>query len=188
MSERLDMSEAHFPSEDPSSFWLLDPKLIFLNHGSFGSCPRPVLEFQSRMRERLERQPIPFFVSQLESEMDAARAALAAFVGAQPADLVAVPNATSGINTVLRSLDFQPGDELVVTNHEYNACRNALNFVTGRTGATVRVASIPFPIASPDLAIDAILNVVTEKTRLVMLDHVTSQTGLVLPLEKIVAT
>src|SRR3954451_19919315 len=106
------------PAKTPSP-WILDPKTIFLNHGSFGSCPRPVLEYQSMLRERLERQPVQFLVRELEELLDQARGELARFVGASARDLVFVQNATTGVNTVLRSLRFEPGDELLVTDHEY---------------------------------------------------------------------
>jgi isopenicillin-N epimerase len=97
-----------------------------------------------------------------------------------------VTNATAGVNTVLRSLVFRRGDELLVTNHEYNACRCALDFVAARVGARVVVANIPFPLASPQQAVAAVLERVTRRTRLVLLDHVTSPTGLVLPIEPII--
>src|SRR5215207_3065564 len=97
------------PAADPG-LWALDPEVVFLNHGSFGSCPRPVLRFQSNLRERLEKQPVQFLVRELESRLESTRQVLAQFVGAAPDDLVFVPNATSGVNTVLRSLRFQPGD------------------------------------------------------------------------------
>ena len=168
------------------NFWPLQPDVIFLNHGSFGSCPRPVLEFQQELRARLERQPVQFFVRDLEPLLDQARTEVAKFVGAKSDDLVFVQNATSGINTVLRSLQFKRGDELLVTDQEYNACRNALDFVAQRAGAKVVVAHIPFPIKSAQQAADAILERVSRRTRLVLLDHVTSQTGIILPLEKII--
>src|SRR5439155_11025841 len=110
------------PACDPS-LWPLDQRTIFLNHGSFGSCPRPVLEYQSALRERLERQPVQFLVRELEPLLDEARSDLARFLGAPEDDVVFVSNATAGVNTVLRSLKFEPGDELLVTDHEYNACR-----------------------------------------------------------------
>jgi isopenicillin-N epimerase len=176
----------HRPAVDPGH-WLLDPGVVFLNHGSFGSCPRPVLEFQQQLRERLERQPVRFFVRELEPLWDEARAALARFLGAAADELIFVPNATAGVNTVLRSLNFAPGDELLVTDHEYNACRNALNFVAERTGARVVVASIPFPLKNGAEFIQPVLAAVTARTRLVLLDHVTSQTGLVLPIPPLVS-
>jgi isopenicillin-N epimerase len=173
------------PASDPCH-WPLDPGVVFLNHGSFGSCPRAVLEFQTEMRARLERQPLQFLVRELESLLDAARAALAQFVGAAPENLVFVPNATSGVNTVVRSLVFEPGDELVVTDQEYNACRNALNFAAHQSRARVVVAKIPFPLRSADDVIAPILECVTPRTRLALVDHITSQTGMVLPVARLV--
>src|SRR5438128_11624902 len=105
---------------DPS-LWLLDPKVTFLNHGSFGACPKPVLAFQKHIRERIERQPADFFVRDLEPMLDDAREALARFVGAPPTDLVFVPNATSAVNTVLRALSFRLRAELLFTEHAFNA-------------------------------------------------------------------
>jgi isopenicillin-N epimerase len=171
---------------DTGSFWRLDPEVVFLNHGSFGSCPRPVLEFQQSLREQLERQPVRFLVREIEERLDAARAELSRFVGAQPENLVFVTNATTGINTILRSVASQPGDEWLVTSHEYNACRNALNVEAERRGVRVNVAEIPFPLQSSSEVMEAVLGRVTPRTRLALLDHVTSQTGLVLPIERLV--
>jgi isopenicillin-N epimerase len=173
------------PAANPRD-WLIDPEVVFLNHGAFGACPRPVLEAQTAWRERMERQPVQFLVRELEPALDAARAALARFVGAHPDNLVFVGNATSGVNTVLRSLTFQPGDELLVTNQEYNASRNALDFVAERANAKVIVAKIPFPFRSEDDLVAPILDCVTPRTRLALLDHVTSQTGVVMPIQRLV--
>jgi isopenicillin-N epimerase len=167
-------------------YWPLDPKVVFLNHGSFGSCPLPVLEFQQSLRDRLERQPVRFLVRELEPLLDQARAALAQFVGAREENVVFVPNATSGVNTVLRSLTFAPGDELLVTDQEYNACRNALEFVAARSGAKVVVAPVPFPFQSTSQIQEAILGRVTPRTKLALIDHVTSQTGFIMPVESLV--
>jgi isopenicillin-N epimerase len=173
------------PAANPRH-WLLDPKILFLNHGAFGACPRRVLEFQSEWRARMERQPVQFLVREAESALDAARESLAEFAGTDADDLVFVPNATSGVNSVLRSLTFQRGDELLTTNHEYNACRNALDYVAQRSGARVVVAPIPFPFRNAEEIIAPILDRVTPRTKLALVDHVTSQTGIVLPIAKIV--
>ncbi len=166
--------------------WTLDPNVTFLNHGSFGATPRAVLEKQNEYRAQMEREPVRFFVRELEPMLDEARRALAAFFGADPAGLAFVPNATAGVNAVLRSLDLDKFDELLVSTHEYNACRNALEYVAGIAGAKVVVFEIPFPIASPEVVVERVLEKVTDRTRLVLIDHVTSQTALIFPIERIV--
>jgi len=127
-----------------------------------------------------------FFVDDFEALWDEARRTLARFVGAAADDLVSVPNATCGVNAVLRSLRFKAGDELLVTDHEYNACRNVLNFVAKESRARVVVAHVPFPVRSDEQIVESVLGKVTRRTRLALLDHVTSATGLVLPIERLV--
>jgi isopenicillin-N epimerase len=165
--------------------WTIDDSIIFLNHGSFGACPRPVLEAQSELRARLERQPLQFLARDLEPLLDEARGELAAFVGADADDLAFVPNATSGVNTIVRSLEFQPGDELLTTDHVYNACRNTLRIHEAH-GVKVVVASVPWPISKPGQVVDAVMAAVTPRTKLFLLDHVTSPTGLVFPARELV--
>lgn len=145
-----------------------------------------MLEFQNELRMRLERRPVHFLVRELEGLLDQAREGLAQFVGADSMDLVFVPNSTTGVNTVLRSLTFSPGDELLVTNQEYNACRNALDFVAERSGARVVMANVPFPVHSADEVVAAVLEGVTPRTKLALIDHVVSQTGLIMPMERLV--
>lgn len=173
-------------SSDFQQFWSLDPSVTFLNHGSYGACPLPVQRAQQRFREQLERQPLRFFMREFEALLDASRRSLAAFVGAQADELVFVPNATTGVNAVLRSLSFNPGDELLTTNQEYNACRNALDFIASRTGATVVIATVPFPLESPHQIVEAVIERVSSKTRLALLDHVTSKTALIFPIQPLV--
>ncbi|TAF05632.1 MAG: aminotransferase class V-fold PLP-dependent enzyme, partial [Nostocales cyanobacterium] len=171
---------------DFEKFWSLDPAVTFLNHGSFGACPKAVLEVQQRLRQQLEAEPVRFFGRDWETLIDSARSKLAAFVGSDVEDLVFVPNATTGVNAVLRSLDFSSADEIITTNHEYNACRNALDFVASRTGARVVVAKVPFPITSPQEVVTAVMEKVSSKTKLALLDHVTSQTALIFPIQELV--
>jgi isopenicillin-N epimerase len=172
-------------SETLASRWTLDPGVVFLNHGSFGACPREVLDHQAALRAEMEAEPVRFLSRQLDDRLDAARAALAAFLGADADDLAFVTNATSGVNAVLRSRAFAAGDELLTTDHAYNACRNALEFVAERTGARVNAVTLPFPVASAAAVVETVLARVTPRTRLALLDHVTSPTGLVLPIERL---
>jgi len=166
--------------------WCLDPSVTYLNHGSFGACPEVVLAAQSALRRELEREPVDFLSHSLPARLDAARAELSAFLGADSADLVFVPNATTAVNTILRSLTFAPGDELLLTNHTYAACRKTVDYVCQRSGARAVVANLPFPCRHDDQIVAAILGCVTPRTRLALLDHVTSPTALVLPLSRLV--
>jgi isopenicillin-N epimerase len=166
--------------------WLLDPTITYLNHGSFGAAPKVVLAKQNELRTQLESEPVRFMVRELEPLLDEARAVLAEFVGADTESIAFVPNATAGVNAVLRSLDLDRHDELLVTSHEYNASRNALEYVAGLAGAKVVAVDVPFPIASPDVVFDRIMERVTERTRLFLIDHVSSQTGLIFPIARLI--
>ena len=174
-------------SSSLSSHWLLDSEVVFLNHGSFGACPKAVLAHQEMLRFRMERQPVRFLFRDIEPLLDQTRGALASFLGCSSDDLALITNATMGVNAVLRSLRFDAGDELLVTDHEYNASRNVLEFVAQRDQARIVVASIPFPPASPRAIVDHLMVRVTDRTRIALVDHVTSQTGLIFPIEEIVA-
>jgi isopenicillin-N epimerase len=175
------MSEARPPSD-----WPLDPEVIYLNHGAFGSCPRPVQEHADDLRRRFERTPMQFVLRDAECLIDQARAAAASLMGADGEDLVFVQNASTAVSTVLASLPVRPGDELLVTDHAYNACRNALNLHARRAGMSVVVARVPFPCAGPDEVVAAVLGAMTARTRLALLDHVSSPTALVFPLAELV--
>ena len=176
--------------EDPARWrrmWRLDPRIVFLNHGSFGAVPVAVQAEQDRLRAEMEANPVAFLARELGERLEAARAVLAAFIGAEDEGLVFVANATSGIATVLESLDLARGDELLTTDHAYPACRRALERVASRHGARVVVAEVPFPLASETAVVDALVRRVGARTRLALVDHVTSPTALVLPVERIVA-
>lgn len=166
--------------------WLLEPDIAYLNHGSFGATPIAVLAKQDEIRAQMEREPVRFMVRELEPLLDAARGELAAFFGADEAGLAFVPNATTGVNAILRSLDLDKHDELLVTSQEYNACRNAIDFAAQLSGAKVVCVDVPFPIAGPDEIAQRVLAAVTDRTRLVLVDHVVSQTALIFPIERLV--
>lgn len=174
-------------SSELARYWALDPDVTYLNHGAFGACPWPVLRVQDEWRTRMERQPIRFHDVELEGHLAAARARLAEFLHADPADLAFVTNATTGVNTVLASLEFQSGDEILATDHEYNACLNAARRVTAKQGASVVVAHLPLPTSGPQDMVEALLARVTPRTKLLLVSHVTSPTGLVLPVEQIIS-
>jgi isopenicillin-N epimerase len=168
-------------------YWALDPDVTFLNHGAFGATPWPVLHAQSEWRTRMERDPVAFLDTELERQLDGARERLAAFLGASPKDLAFVPNATTGVNTVLRSLEFAPADEILTTDHDYNACLNAIRQTADKTGARAVVAKVPFPPRSDDEVLDAILGAAGPRTRLAVVSHITSPTALIFPIARIVA-
>jgi isopenicillin-N epimerase len=166
--------------------WALDPAVTMLNHGSFGACPHVVLQRQQELRCQMEARPVQFLARQMGALLDASRQRLAETIGADPQDLVFVPNATAGVNSVLRSLPFHEGDEILVTVHGYNACNNVADFVARQCRATVVVAQVPSPVHSPHDVIDAVMSRVGPKTRMALLDHISSPSACVFPLESIV--
>lgn len=167
-------------------YWPLAPGTVFLNHGSFGACPEPVLALQRELRRQMEAEPVQFLWRRYEERLEPARVALAAFIGAQPRDVVFVTNATTGVNAVVRSLRLRRGDELLTTNHDYNACHNVMVEAAGRAGAKLVVAPVPFPLRDAEEVVEAVLRAVTRRTRLAMIDHVTSNTALVFPVARLV--
>tara|TARA_B100000131_G_C18100287_1_gene605743 strand:- start:65 stop:1255 length:1191 start_codon:yes stop_codon:yes gene_type:complete len=171
---------------DLAEHWILDPETCFLNHGSFGATPLSVLEEQSRLRSLIERDPVRFFERDYMPMMGEAIGKLSEFINADSEGLAFVKNTTEGINTVLRSLDLQPGDEIIVTNHSYQACWNAVDFVTERAGASTVVVDIPFRVDSENEVVDLIMAAVTGNTVLALIDTVTSATGLRMPFEELI--
>ena len=167
--------------------FLLEEGMAFCNHGSFGATPAVVLALAERWRRQLERQPLRFMLHELEPAIREALAPLAAFHGADPAQLCFVDNATSGVNAVLRSLRLRPGDRLVTTTHVYGAVRNALAFVAERSGAEVVEVAVPFPLADAGEILDAVAAELRAGDRLLLVDQITSPTGLITPLDQLVA-
>ena len=171
----------------PSRLWGLEEDRVFLNHGSFGATPTAIREEQRTWQDLMENEPVRFFEDLMPGILQTTREKLASFLSCDADDLALVENATSGVNTVLRSLQFAPGDEILVPDHAYQACRNTIDFVAKRWGAKVVTVNIPFPINEPQQAVDAIMGGVTDQTRLAMVDTVTSPTGLLMPFEKLVS-
>ena len=166
--------------------WRLDPEVSFLNHGSFGACPEPVLEAQRAWRDRMEEDPVRFLDRELEGNLDDVRTEVGAFLRGDPDGIAFVPNATTGVSTVLASIRFKPGDELLTGDHEYNATLNALAAAAARDGATVVPVHIPFPVTDPARVVEAYLALVTPRTRFALISHITSPTALVFPVEVLV--
>lgn len=190
------------PKRSPvAHHWRLDPDIVFLNHGSFGSCPTPVIEAQQRLRDRIEREPVSFFCDDLFTLTDRARRAITALTGGHPQDYVFLPNATQAVATVLDNAmqgvglpgnrPLGPGDEILINSHEYPACRNIVHRAAERTGATVVSVDLPWldqpsPVTADQL-FHLIIAGVTERTRLCMVSLITSPTGLVMPAARLCA-
>ncbi len=178
--------------------WALDPTVTYLNHGTVGATPRRVLAAQQAIRDEIERQPSRFMLRELTAigmgarhraplRLRAAAEVVAAFVGARGDDLVFVENATTGMNAVLRSLALRPGDEILITDHTYGAVANAARFAARERGAEVRVVEIPYPLHDPGEVASAIAAAVGPRTRIAVVDHITSESALLMPLAEIAA-
>lgn len=166
--------------------WLLDPDKLTVNHGAYGATPKVVLAAQDEWRRRMEAQPSMFMRLTLPSALRAAADALARFVGAEGDDLVFVDNATTGCNAVLRSLDFAPGDEILILSHAYGAVRNTIRYLADRHRLTVVEAKIAFPRPDADQIVAAVAAALTERTRIAVLDHITSSSAIVMPIARLV--
>ncbi len=167
--------------------FLLEDGIAYLNHGSYGATPRVVLAAQDEWRARMERQPVHFMNRVLPGALREAAGVLAAFLGVSGDDLVFVENATSGVNAVLRSVALGPGDEVVTTGHAYPAIRNVLGFVCRASGATLVEAPVPFPLSDDDQVVESVAAALSPRTRLAVLDHVTSETATVMPIAALAA-
>ena len=166
------------------SQFMLEPDVVFLNHGSFGACPRPVFENCRYWQEELEKQPVRFF-GQVRAHLERARECLGDYVGCRGDDLVYVPNPTTAINMVIPSLDLQPGDEILATDHEYGALDRAWKFNCRKTGARYIQRNMPLPATTVENFVDRFWSGVTERTRVVFISHITSPTALIFPVREI---
>ena len=166
--------------------WMLKPGIRFLNHGSFGATPRKVFDAQTAWRQRLEAEPVELIGRRSAELIDQAKIPVARQFGMNPADFGFVTNATDGVNAVLQSLTLSPGDELLTTTHVYKAVRQAMNLIARKAGATCREVPISLPVKSANDIRDAVLNAISNRTKLLVIDHVTSPSALVFPLKQIV--
>lgn len=166
--------------------WNLDPTIHYLNHGAFGSCPSEIIEEFRQWQDRLEQSPLRFVLREIDEKLAESRRVLANFVGADAAGMALVANATHGVNTVLKSLAFKNNDEVVITNHIYPACRNALKYIQSQSGLKIREVIFPLEGITPEIIRQKVLEAITPATRLVMLDHITSPTALIFPVDEIV--
>lgn len=173
------------PPSHQARHWIHQPGVTFLNHGSFGGCPAAVLETQQAWRARMESEPVRFLAQDLWGLFDWARADVARFVGGDTPGLVFVPNATTGVATALHNLiasgQARPGDDLLLTDHEYRACANNLRHMAAGAGLGVVTARLPYPHPTPRGVVDAVLGALTPRTRVSLISHVTSASAMVLP-------
>lgn len=168
-----------------ADLFLLDPDVVFFNHGSFGATPRPVFESYQRWQRELERQPVHFIKRRLKPALDEARAALAAFLHTSVDNVVFVTNATLGMNIVIRSLDLGPDDEVLTTDQEYGAINNTWNYMAGKRGFRYINQHVPFPATTREDFVEALWQGVTPRTKVISISHITSPTALILPVEEV---
>ncbi len=169
------------------SQFLLDPKIIFLNHGSFGATPRPVFDAYRDWQRKLEMQPVLFLGRELQGYLEQARIDLGYYLNANPDNLVYIPNATVGVNIIARSLTLKHGDEILITNHEYGACERTWRYICQKSGASLIKQAISLPVENEDDMIDQIWSGVTQRTKLIFVSHISSPTALTFPVDNICA-
>lgn len=169
------------------SLYLLDPDVVFLNHGSFGATPRPVFDAYQAWQRRLEWQPVRFLGVELAGHLAEARAALGRYLHAGADDLVYIPNATFGVNVVARSLRLGAGDEVLASDHEYGACDRVWRYLSRERGFTYRQQSVALPLTTDEELVEQFWQGVTPRTRLIFLSHITSPTAVRLPIAALCA-
>jgi isopenicillin-N epimerase len=188
MMTAKDVEDLHAPVSLAAEYrgrWMLDPDIAFLNHGSFGATPRVVLESQNRWRAIIEGRPIEMLGRRCAELLQPAKEAIARLVRADEADLGFTINATEGINAVLRSMELRAGDELLTTTHVYRAVRQAMKYAADRVGAAVIEVDVPLPIHHDDEIVARIAGAITDRTRMLVIDHVTSPTAVVFPVARL---
>jgi isopenicillin-N epimerase len=165
--------------------WDLRPGMIYLNHGSFGPPPRCVREARRQWQDAMDGQPMEFFVRQLEPALAGARQRLAAFVGTSAGNVIFIENATVGMNIVADSFSLAGGDEVLLTDHEYGAVKRIWERACQNVGAVARIVELPIPFRDAGETVDAIFQAVNERTRLIVISHITSPTAVILPVSEV---
>lgn len=174
-------------SDNLARQFLIREDVTFLNHGSFGACPRPVFETYQAFQLELESEPVEFLGRRLNDLMRVPREAVAAELGSAPTNIAAVINATSGLNIVAQSLPLKPGDQILTTDHEYSALEKTWAYVCRKTGAEVVVVKVPMPLVSEAAFTEPLIDGMTDRTRVLFLSHITSPTALRFPIERAIA-
>ncbi len=165
----------------------LEAGVAYLNHGSFGAVPRAVLDAVASWRERMEVEPVRYFMREVPAALAQARTALAARLNADPDGIGFVENATAGVNAILASIEWRAGDTVVTTSHVYNAVRNAIRHWAGRAGASLIEADVPFPSGGEEEIVAAVEAALDARTRLLLVDHIASSTALIFPIGRLIA-
>lgn len=175
------------PASEYKKLWSIDPETIYLNHGSFGPSPTEVQEARAAWSAELESQPMRFLCQRMENELSNAATSLGQFVGAPGGNILMVDNATVGMNIAATAIDLQPGDEILLNDHEYGAVQRIWKRKCEATGARVVTAALPFPLTDSGRVVQSIMDCVTDRTKVIVVSHVTSKTAAILPVTEICA-
>ncbi|MBK7096252.1 MAG: aminotransferase class V-fold PLP-dependent enzyme [Saprospiraceae bacterium] len=167
-------------------YWTLDRNITFLNHGSFGATPLKIMAKQNYYRELMENEPVDFFVNKMPELLNESKGKLAKFIGVDNNDIVFVQNTTTGVNQILTSFPYKSGDEWLVTSHAYGACMNAIKHFAHRNNIVLKIADIPFPVKNDEEILNAIGQMISSKTKLALIDHITSATGMIFPIKEVI--
>ena len=167
-------------------YFLLDPEIIFLNHGSYGSCPEPVFTDYQKWQRNIEKQPVDFFTKQLYSYLKDSRVSMSSFIGCEEDSILFFPNPTTAVSNIIHSLKLEPSDEILMTNHEYGALIRALCSMSNKTGVRIVQQEIPIPLVSKEKFKNDFWSGVSDKTKVIFISHITSPTALILPIKEII--
>ncbi len=167
------------------SLFMLDPKITYLNHGSFGACPRPIFEELINWQKQLEYEPVKHLAYDIYDHLEESRDALSKYVNCNKDDIIFTPNPSTALNTVIKSLDLKKDDEILTTNHEYGALDKTWNFICKKTGAKYIKTKISLPLLSNKKFIKKIESNISKKTKIIFISHVTSSTALIFPVKQI---